>query len=124
MTSAITYNAIGPREQKVFINNSLLCTVLRPYSWQHHDQLPGWHVGHSYAWICPKCLRNWALAPMEREESFVILPLPCAPCGGGMLFHRWGAYVFDSALLDFAPHELLFRELSLNLLELTGQGLL
>ena len=119
----ITYNPIGAREQKIFIGNSLLCTIERPYSWQHHDQLPGWNVGHSYAWVCPQCLRNWALAPMERETTFVILPLRCPSCGGGALFHRWGKYVFDSALLDFAPHELLYRELSYALQDLTGQGL-
>ena len=109
------YNERIPLQRQVFVlEGKILTEFPRPYSWQR-ESLGGWSTCSPYAWVCPKCLRVWAIAFIEGrgDELMEVTSALCEEHGGGSLLEVWRDEFRDPALLDYATPEFIQREFNL-----------
>lgn len=118
MRPAPSYNLSVPFVKQTFLlEGRVLCAFPRPFSWEPSGPDTGWKVVLPYAYVCPKCLSTWAIAPLTNglDQDFEILPSACPRHGAGSLILSYGDRIHDPALIDFGPEPLLTREFSIAL---------
>lgn len=100
--------------------------VQREWSWVSTPP-DGWSIARSYAYICPVCLKQWAVTLLEGDQEYVIQAAYCERhhpanwnptwCVPGSILVGHGDYL-DWPLLDVLPEELLRREFNLAMKEI------
>ena len=116
--------------QTLFLDGYPPFQVASPRGWQNDpkENPLSWDYAHSLAWICPICLKQWAVLHFEGDPETTPRAAYCAKCQPlpeiaqfrgrvcipGSIFGS-GTYNIDLPLLEVLPEPLLRREFELTL---------
>ena len=108
--------------QSVYLNGEFLFSLARPYA--ELSPWGGYFVSSSKAYICPVCLKTWAVLPVEGVDVFQVQGAPCErhpleelsihPVAGSLI-PAWGLDSIDETFIDAMPQKWLRREFELHM---------